>query len=127
MHEEIASKETSIKILEDRIFNLTSENSSLRENLADQQKQINEMKDNIRFDIFKNKEEYEKKEQGLRHDLGLAKTKISELEMDLSNKGGQLAKAKKYIEDLENSSELKIFEHDQIIQEIKKTNAKQIA
>ncbi len=36
--------------------------------------------------------------------------------MDISNKGGQLAKAKKYIEDLENSSEQKIFEHDQILQ-----------
>ena len=62
------------------------------------------MKDNIRFDLLKNKEEFEKKEHSLKHDFGIAKSKISELELDVSNKSGQLAKAKKYIEDLENAS-----------------------
>lgn len=32
-------------------------------------------------------------------------------------------KAKKYIEDLESSAEQKIFEHDRIIQDLKKENS----
>ena len=55
------------------------------------------MRDNIRFDILKNKEEFEKKEQVIRNELGLSKSKISELELDVSNKLAQLGKAKKYI------------------------------
>ena len=39
------------------------------------------MKDNIRFDLLKNREEYEAKEQLLRHQLGLNKNKINELDL----------------------------------------------
>ena len=44
--------------------------------------------------------------------------------MELSNKTSSLAKAKKFIEDLESAAEQKIFEHDRIIQEIKKEQNK---
>lgn len=40
--------------------------------------------------------------------------------MDGSNKLAQLIKAKKYIEDLESAAEHKIFEHDRLIQDLKK-------
>ena len=40
--------------------------------------------------------------------------------MDCSNRSGQIVKAKKYIEDLEAAAEEKIFEHDQLIQNLKK-------
>lgn len=40
--------------------------------------------------------------------------------MQLSNKLTSLKKAKKYIEDLESGAEQKIFQHDRIIQDLKK-------
>lgn len=40
--------------------------------------------------------------------------------MELSNKLSSLNKAKKYIEDLESEAEQKIFDHDRMIQDLKK-------
>ena len=61
LQEELNSKESSMLVLEDRITNLNSENISLRETIADQTKHIGELKENIRFDILRNKEEFNKK------------------------------------------------------------------
>ena len=46
--------------------------------------------------------------------------------MELSNKVSNLTKAKKYIEDLESAAQQKIFEHDRILQDLKKEQGKVI-
>ena len=43
--------------------------------------------------------------------------------MELNNKKVSLEKAKKYIEELENSGQEKIFEHDRTIQNLKKEHS----
>lgn len=99
---------------------------TLRETIAEQIKTIGELKENIRFDILKNKEDFDKKEQTIKQELNLERSRNNELEMELSNKVSNLAKAKKYIEDLESAAEQKIFEHDRIIQDLKKDQGKVI-
>lgn len=123
LQQEVSSKQNSIRLLEDRISSINTENNSLRETIAQQLKSINQLKQNIRFDILKNKEDYLKKEEQFRVELTDCRAKIVELEVDATNKQTQLLKAKKYIEDLESAAEHKIFQHDRIMQDLKKEHS----